>query len=124
MTAAPRILVVEDDRDIRETLADALEGEGYGVVSAVDGLDALERLRATPLPELILLDLMMPRMNGMQFCDEKRKVSEWSGIPVVVLSADSQAKERAEACGAVSCLQKPVKLARLLETVANVLRAG
>ena len=60
-----KILVVDDDRDIRETIVDALEGEGYDVISAVDGVDALERLRSEEQsPSLILLDLMMPRMNG------------------------------------------------------------
>jgi len=116
------ILLVEDDRDIRETIADALEDAGYAVEGAVDGLDALERLRsAKRLPKLILLDLMMPRMNGVQFCEEKRKVPEWAPIPIVVLSADAQAKQKTEACSVASYLKKPVKLNALYETVASAL---
>lgn len=115
------ILLVEDDRDIREIIAEALEEAGYRVQGAVDGVDALERLRSGTRPGLILLDLMMPRMNGVQFCEEARKVPEWSGIPVVVLSADAQAKHKAEACHAASYLKKPVKLDVLYQTVARVL---
>jgi two-component system, chemotaxis family, chemotaxis protein CheY len=114
------ILVVEDDRDIRETLTEALEQAGYAVLEAEDGLDAIERLRgATRLPGLILLDLMMPRMNGAEFCEEKRKVAQWAAIPTVVLSADAQIKQKAEACHATSYLKKPVKLEVLYEAVAR-----
>lgn len=116
------ILLVEDDRDIREIIAEALEEGGYRVLGAADGLDAIEQLRGgTRLPRLILLDLMMPRMNGVQFCEEARKVPEWAGIPIVVLSADAHAKQKAEALHAASFLRKPVKLAALYETVARVL---
>jgi CheY-like chemotaxis protein len=116
------ILLVEDDRDIRETIADALEDAGYAVEGAVDGLDALERLRrASRLPGLILLDLMMPRMNGVQFCEEKRKVPEWGPIPIVVLSADAQAKQKTEAFSVTSYLKKPVRLDALYATVASAL---
>lgn len=117
------ILIVEDDEDIRESLVDAFQDQGYAVVSAVDGLDALDQLRNVR-PRLILLDLMMPRMNGMQFCEEKQKVDEWAAIPVVVLSADARAKERAAACGAATYLMKPVKLGSLFATVARVLGSG
>jgi two-component system, chemotaxis family, chemotaxis protein CheY len=120
MDESQLILVVEDDRDIRETMTDALEQAGYQVVEAADGVDALERLRgSTRLPGLILLDLMMPRMNGVEFCEEKRKIAEWAAIPTVVLSADAQVKQKAEACRATSYLKKPVKLDVLYEAVTR-----
>jgi CheY-like chemotaxis protein len=114
---------VDDDRDIRESLLDALEGEGYSVITAMDGLDALEWLRsAERLPGLILLDLMMPRMNGPQFRDELAKNSAWSTIPVVVLTADVRARTKAEALRVAAVLTKPIKLDRLLETLDRVLQ--
>ncbi len=66
---ADHILVVDDDADIRYALVEALEGEGYGALSAANGLEALEVLRILPKPpSVILLDLMMPVMDGWQFC--------------------------------------------------------
>lgn len=120
MSAARVVLVVEDDLDIRETVIDALLDEGYTAIGAVDGVDALQQLRAMQdLPELILLDLMMPRMNGMEFCAEKNADPRWSAIPIVILSADAQAAQRAQACGAADCLRKPVKLDMLYATVSR-----
>ena len=97
-----KILIVDDDRDIRETLVEALEYEGYDVISAVDGLDALERLGSEEQsPSLILLDLMMPRMNGMEFWKELTRVETWARIPIVVVSADAQSRANAATMGAV-----------------------
>src|SRR5690606_13804277 len=83
------ILVVEDDQDIRESVVEILEDEGHRVSAAADGREALERLqRAQPRPDLILLDLMMPVMNGFQFREEQLKRPELAGIPVVVDTPD------------------------------------
>jgi CheY-like chemotaxis protein len=120
--STPSILFVEDDRDIRELLIDALEDEGYSVLAAIDGLDAVERLRAhQAVPRLILLDLMMPRMSGAEFRNELLSTPAWSGIPIVVITADAQGRAKARALGAKDCLQKPVKLDRLFATIARVL---
>src|SRR5687767_4763614 len=92
-TSLPRcsILVVDDDRDIRESLIDVLEGQGYLVSGAENGQDALEYLRHAPaLPELILLDVMMPLMNGIQFRAAQRKNPVWIGIRVLVMTAFSR----------------------------------
>ena len=114
------VLVVEDDIDIRETVIDALLDEGYTAVGAVDGVAALQQLRRMESPPgLILLDLMMPRMNGMEFCAEKNADPRWSAVPVVILSADAQAVQRAKLCGAADCLRKPVKLDMLYATVSR-----
>lgn len=120
-----KILVVDDDRDIRETLVDALEGEGYDVISAVDGVDALERLRSEEQsPSLILLDLMMPRMNGMEFWKEISRVEPWARIPIVVVSADAQGRTHATTMGAVGYLKKPMQLRELYSAVAQVVAKG
>lgn len=120
--ADPRtILVVEDDRDIRDSLVEALESVGYSANSAFDGLDALEKLQQGPPPDVILLDLMMPRMNGMEFHAELMRVADWSTIPVIVLSADAQGRSKARALGATGFLMKPVKLKVLLELIGSVL---
>jgi CheY-like chemotaxis protein len=121
MPSAGPVLVVDDDRDIRETIVEALESQGYDVISAVDGVDALERLRAeSRRPSLILLDLMMPRMNGMQFWEEMSRDDGWAGIPIVVVSADAQGRAQATNMGAVGYLQKPMQLRELFGTVAQV----
>jgi len=83
-----RILVVEDDADVRETLRDVLEMEGFQVDMAVNGRDALQALEATDAPCLILLDLMMPVMNGWEFLEVIRGREDLDGsIPITVLSA-------------------------------------
>jgi CheY-like chemotaxis protein len=111
------ILVVEDDRDIRDTLVDALVDEGFNVVSAIDGVDALDKLRQGLRPSVMLLDLMMPRLNGAGVCEAMAQVPAWGEIPVVIFTADPEARSRARALGVMGCLNKPVKLKELLETV-------
>jgi CheY-like chemotaxis protein len=122
--ASRRILLVEDDRDIRESLIDALEDSGYEVIPALDGLDALDRLRSgDALPGLILLDLMMPRMNGGELREEMEKDPRLSAIPVVVVTADPQARAKSEALHATGYLKKPVKFADLFSMLTRILGA-
>ncbi len=117
-TASPgTILVVEDDALTREALREALEGGGYGVACAADGRQALERLGQADLPALILLDLMMSGMDGWQFRREQGVVPSLASIPVVVVTAASDALAAATALGAADYLQKPVEFDHLLETV-------
>jgi CheY-like chemotaxis protein len=113
----PMILVVEDDSAIREVLTDVLESEGYQVVNAANGREAIQLLRGTTLPCLILLDLMMPVMNGWQFRDEQRQDPVLAPVPVVVISADSDLPTKAAAIHANDFLKKPIELNRLLDTV-------
>lgn len=118
-----RILLVEDDPDIRESIKEVLEDEGYVIAEAGNGLEALEQLRsATELPDLILLDLMMPTMNGVQFRDEMVKNPVWAEIPIVILSADADARFKAEVIKAAAVLEKPVELERLFQIVAGTIR--
>src|SRR4051794_9392013 len=82
-----RILVVEDDPDLRELLKQTLAGEGFDVETTSDGFMALNTLRTGPLPHLILLDVKMPKMDGWQFCQARRANSALSSVPIVILSA-------------------------------------
>ena len=96
------VLVVEDDAATRRKIARALKAEGWSVVEAENGASALERVREQP-PGLILLDLVMPQMDGAQFLNELRRVEEWRAIPVIVITAkDLTSAERAQLDGHVS----------------------
>ena len=111
------VLIVEDDEGVRSAFAALLASEGYRVVEAADGLEALKLLRAAEdLPCLILLDLMMPRMNGWDFRAVQRRDERLDTIPVVVVSADPLAA-RATRMGAAAVLQKPADPDELLELV-------
>ena len=114
------VLVVEDDTDIREALVGILRDEGFTADGVGNGAEALARLRgpAAP-PALILLDLMMPVMNGWQFRAEQQQDDALKSIPVVVISADSGVKQKAESLAVNGYLKKPVDLDQLLEIVAR-----
>jgi two-component system, OmpR family, response regulator CpxR len=117
-TAAHRILVVDDEEMIRDSIVEFLDDNGYEGVAAVDGRDALAKLSATgPLPCLILLDLMMPVMDGKEFREQQLLNPGFAGIPVVVFSAYRDLAKTAHDLNAVGHLPKPVKLAELLQTV-------
>ena len=118
-TDVKTVLIVEDDLDIREALSQVLEFEGYPVATAVNGEEALKYLANSEPPGLILLDLMMPVMDGWQFRLEQKKHPEWSQIPVVIVSADGQVGQKAASIGASGYLKKPVELDTLLDTVAQ-----
>jgi len=114
-----RVFVIEDDADTREMLGKVLEMEGYQVTSVGDGEDALRRLRAEPPPRVILLDLMMPGMDGWEFREEQRRDPSLARIPIVVLSADDGVERKAAALGVSGYLRKPVDLDTLIETVSR-----
>jgi CheY-like chemotaxis protein len=115
--AEQHILIVEDDAITREAMSMVLEGEGYAVTGAAHGREALDRLRQGPLPDLILLDLMMPVMDGWEFRAAQRQDPALAGIPVMVVSAASDAPQKAVALGAAGFLGKPVELDVLLDAV-------
>ena len=111
------VLVVEDDHDVRVAVRNALEDEGYRVLSVTDGrraLELLERAGVEP-PDLILLDLMLPVMDGWEFAARLRSTPHLSGIPVAVMSAF----DRAPPDGVVEYLRKPVKAEALVELAAR-----
>ena len=110
------ILVVDDDFALREALCAALEGEGFSVVGAGNGREALEHLRHEDPPCVVLLDLMMPVMNGWEFRAEQRQDPKLANIPVIVLSAFSRATDE-ELRDVKRFLRKPVSLTELLEAI-------
>ncbi len=89
MALVRRVLVIEDDQAIREGVAEVLSAEGYTVAEAANGLEGLREARDQP-PSLIVLDLMMPTMNGWQFRQEQQRDPALADIPVIILSAYSE----------------------------------
>ena len=112
------VLVVDDDEAIRESLADLLGDEGYRVLTATNGAEALSLLRppAKLRPCVILLDLMMPIMNGQEFYAEQQRDPTLAAIPIVVISADKNVALKATGING-EFLPKPVRL----DTVLGVL---
>jgi CheY-like chemotaxis protein len=113
------ILVVDDDADVRETLAETLAFEGYTTEQAANGQEALDYLRNNPAPCLVLLDLMMPVMNGYDFLNAIRSEPALSSVSVFIVSAAAreQVEAAAKSSAAVGVLTKPVQLAALLGAV-------
>jgi CheY-like chemotaxis protein len=111
------VLVVDDDPDIREAVADVLAGEGFSVQTANNGREALTLIEGDDGPRLMLLDLMMPVMSGAELLEELRAAE--SRLPIVIMSAF--ASEHVE--GAQAVLRKPVSLVHLLRTVHGFLHS-
>jgi CheY-like chemotaxis protein len=109
------ILVVEDDKDLRDSLCEALELEGYAAVAAENGQAALRHLATGAQPCMILLDLMMPVMDGWTFRQELLKDAACAEIPVIVMTAATPGRARAVAAQAV--LYKPLHMGRVIDVV-------
>lgn len=116
-TESKHVLVVEDDAFARQTLATILKSEGHTVTTASNGQEALACLRALPCPGLILLDLMMPIMDGWEFCRHQAKDPRLAGIPVVILSAVDQGEPRSHPPEAAGYLRKPYVVEDVLRVV-------
>jgi two-component system, chemotaxis family, chemotaxis protein CheY len=112
------VLIVDDDPNLLEVTSFVIESEGMAVKTARNGEEALALLRAGRLPVLVLLDLMMPVMNGWEFLDEVAKDPSLKLIPVVVLTA----AERAKVPGTIEVLRKPMDLRALLRVVERYVR--
>jgi CheY-like chemotaxis protein len=110
MSSNGRVLVVDDDADIREAIRDVLSDEGYETIEAANGQAALDYLRANPAPPLILLDWNMTPINGPQFMAEAAKDPALARIPVVLLTADAKAPDKSKSHGFAGYLAKPVSL--------------
>lgn len=107
----PRVLVVDDDRGVRESLVELFEAEGYDVCSAANGLEALECMKRAR-PSMVILDLMMPVIDGWELYERMKSDPALCSIPVCVLSA-----ARAKLPDAEYVLQKPITPTRLLEVI-------
>jgi CheY-like chemotaxis protein len=111
------VLIVEDDEATREAFALILSAEGYRVQTAVNGQHALEQLRSGERPGLILLDLMMPVMDGFQLREKLRQDDRLCDIPVIVCSAYGVGRDRGGKMDVAAYLDKPVEVPVLLEAV-------
>jgi DNA-binding response OmpR family regulator len=115
-----KIFIVEDELDFLSTLRERLEFEGYVVATAVDGEQALGKIPEEK-PDLILLDIMLPEMNGYQVCRELQSNPETKTIPVVVVTAKSQESDKfwAKETGADDYLTKPFEMEELLQKIQD-----
>lgn len=114
-----RILLIEDDADLRDALSQILRDEGYEVVGAANGRDAIDRLRGGQRVDVILLDLTMPVMNGWQFRAEQREDPLLSRIPVIVISAGNDLSAQMPVLGLEEYIRKPIRLETLLDSLAR-----
>jgi CheY-like chemotaxis protein len=110
----PLVLIVEDDPEIRFALGDLLESSGYSVATAQHGREALDHLRGGLRPSAILLDIMMPVMNGWVFRAEQLADDAIAAIPVIVLTAMGRAEEAGQELEAHAALSKPFEIVDLL----------
>ncbi len=110
------VMVVDDDADIRETIAQLLERHGFSVTTAADGGEALRSLQTGKHPSLILLDLMMPYVSGEEFRRLQLEDTTLARIPVVLLSGAGRIDQIAQRMS-VEVLPKPIELSKLVETV-------
>ncbi len=118
-TQMANLLIVEDDDGARAALGDILDLEGYHVTLSANGEEALQHLRQEPLPDLIILDLQMPVMNGWQFRREQNKVARFASVPVVVITAFQSAGD----IDAAAIVHKPIDIRRLLAVIRRLLLA-
>jgi DNA-binding response OmpR family regulator len=117
-----KILLADDEEDIKTVVKLYLESKGYDVVTAYDGLDTLDKAKAEQ-PDLILLDIMMPVINGFEVCKQLKADDKTSHIPVVMLSAASHADsvERAMEAGALDYIMKPFEPPRVEVIIKKIL---
>jgi CheY-like chemotaxis protein len=117
------ILIVEDDPDSREMFVELLRGGGYSVIATRNGKDAMTFLAVNAPPDVILLDMFMPEMDGWQFRRTQEADARLAAIPVVVVSAVRAAANSAVRSGAAAFLQKPVAAGELLDALEKLWRA-
>ena len=118
-----RIMTVDDSASLRQMVGVVLRGGGYEVVEAVDGLDALSKLKGQEL-HLILSDINMPKMDGLEFTRRLRAMPEYRFVPVVLLTTEShpEKKQEGKAAGATGWIVKPFSPDQLLAVAKKVMR--
>ena len=120
-----RVLVVDDDPEIVDAVGEALQDDGYLVETATDGATALKRVLEAP-PDLIVLDVRMPNLNGWEFCEIVRRQSHTRDVPVLFLTACSEVRDQITAMqvGGSDHLPKPFRLEALRDKVRSLTRAA
>jgi len=123
--AGKRIVLADDEEDIKTVITMFLQSEGYEVITAFDGLDALEKIQ-TEKPDLILLDIMMPVLDGYEVCKRLKANKQTAHIPILMLSAAAHTESinRAMNAGAKDYIVKPFEPEGLLEKIREVLAEG
>lgn len=119
-----KIMVVDDDEKVVDLLRITLESEGYEVIPAFDGEDAIKKIE-NERPDLILLDIMMPKIDGWEVCRKVKDDRKLRTIPVVMLTAKTQPTDRLlgiHACGADDYITKPFEIEQIVEKVKDLLK--
>lgn len=116
-----RILVVDDSASVRQVVGIALKGAGYEVVEGMDGVDALSKLDGSKF-HLIISDVNMPRMDGITFVKETKKLPAYKFTPIIILTTESEEKKKMEgqAAGAKAWVVKPFQPAQMLAAVSKL----
>lgn len=122
MDKKKKILLIDDEEDLVEELGLCLEGTGYEVVISHDGQEGLEKVRREK-PDLILLDVFMPEVNGFQVCHDLKKDPATQSIPIIILTAMAQEKDKSwgKECGADEYITKPCEMGELLSKIKRLL---
>ena len=117
-----KILVVDDDPVVIKLLESMLKGQGFEVVAASDGIDAMVQVKNTK-PDLILLDIMMPELNGYEVCSHLKFDPQYKSIPIIILtSRDQELDERIGRMMGIEYMHKPIDRERLLATIAGLIK--
>jgi two-component system chemotaxis response regulator CheY len=121
-----KILVVDDSMMVRQQVSRALTAAGFSVIDAVDGVDALQKLAQNQGTQLVVCDVNMPRMNGIEFLENLRKDAAFGRVPVVMLTTEGQPEliQQAKGLGAKGWIVKPFKPALLVAAVTKLTAAA
>jgi len=124
MAEKPRILLVDDEPSIVKMVGKRLEIEGFDVTTAMDGQDGLTKAQEGQ-PDLIVLDLMLPKMNGYEVCTMLKQDARYQKIPIVLFTAKAQEKDEKLGleCGADAYVRKPFRAPELMEKIRSLLKA-
>jgi DNA-binding response OmpR family regulator len=125
MEGKSKILLVDDERNLVELTTMRLESAGYEVIAAYDGAEALDKINQSK-PDLIILDLMLPKVDGYEVCTMLKQDGRYQNIPIVLLTAKVQEKDEqlGQECGANAYVRKPFQAKELLETIQRLLPGG
>ena len=121
-----KILVVDDEIDVVEVVEMLLELEGYEVIKAYDGIEALEVIESRVIPDLIILDIMMPELDGVEVCKKFRQNKELDSVPIVMFSAKISAYDKKESfsAGADGFISKPYNARGFISGIKTYLELG